>query len=160
MVEPLTADLRLILLCVGALGILLTLIGALMVWKRSGSGTRAVTTPSVGSAVEPFRDEYPALYHVVKAVLDLPGSEALLGRGDFQAAMRFLETRGVAKRKQRPDKKRDLLGLTAAHSSRDHRVEAAMLTVLRSAYFDPRLREQLSDSLKHDVDRLLDSLTA
>lgn len=160
MVERLTGDLHLILLCVGAIGILLTLIGALKVWKRGGRGTTEAETASLGTALEPFRDEFPALCRVVQGVLDLPGSEALLTRGDVQAAMRFLETRGAAKRKQRPDKKRDLLGLASVNHSRDHRVEAAMMTVLRSAYFDPRLRDQLSDSLKKDVDTLLDSLTA
>lgn len=102
-----------------------------------------------------YRKSHPSFYRILSE-LKRGHAEGMLERGEVRAALRLLAVEG---KKNRQDDRASLLELTAGTKNPETRIQAAMLTILRVVYSDPKLRDALSKKADRELDLLLDDLT-
>lgn len=157
---PVNMNLELTILLAAALLLVVAAILAFVLVRRKGSTQNEAS--SVEATFAAYRDSHPSFYRILSSLKGGDELSQLLERGDVRAAVRLLETRRPAQRKQeaRRSKERGMLDLgTSDDSSADRTVQAAMLTIIRAVYLDDDLRRSLPEGADSELDRLLESLT-
>ena len=137
----------------GAL-LLAAMLAAYFVRRRRRLDPDAEVDPTVGR----FRTSHPAFYRIMRSFQRHYDLAEILSRGEVRDAFRLLQRH--ADGGQSPPAAGNTLrlnGLTGKLS--DERVQAAMLTILRSIYMDERFVAQLDPEVHRELDQLLDTLS-
>jgi len=103
----------------------------------------------------------PGLVRIMKSLLETGLVDELTRQKDVQKALQSLNTRfGKLRKKNRQRIPGSVLAVPIEGAPSDDRnVDPALVTILRAAYSNPKVSDQLSAETVQELDQLLDSLT-
>ncbi len=143
-----------------AMGALVLIAASLLVvgWRRKRAFSGANQLKSIVSSY-PGLD--PGLVRIVNSLLETGLVDELTRQKDVQQALQSLGTRfRELRKKSRQRTYGSVLAVpTEVDASDRGSVDPALVTLLRAAYFSPKVSKQLPAEMVQELDQLLDSLT-
>ncbi|HUV12398.1 MAG TPA: hypothetical protein VMY18_02080 [Acidobacteriota bacterium] len=143
-----------------ATGAIVLIAASLLIvgWRKR---TASCGTNQLRNIVSSYPGLDPGLVRIMKSLLETGLVDELTRQKDVQKAIQSLSTRfGELHKKGRQRTPGSVLAVPLEiEPSAGRNVDPALVTILRAAYFSPKVSEQLPVETVRELDQLLDSLT-